>query len=62
MGLPSWPGDYFLKRVHLTDEGLLKLIQDWETWDFGDNQHERKEQIRQRRLALLYSELDVRTS
>jgi hypothetical protein len=60
MGLPSWPGDYFLKRVHLTDEGLLKMIQDWETWDTYGNHA--KKTIKERRLSLLYSELDVRTS
>lgn len=60
MSLPDWPGDHALEKKYVTDRRLLELIVGWESWNTDDNHA--KEQIKARRLTLLYSELDHRTS
>jgi hypothetical protein len=60
MSLPAWPGDYHLGQKALKDRDLLELIIGWESWDTKSNHA--KEQIKVRRLTMLYSELDIRTS
>jgi hypothetical protein len=60
MPLPTWPGEYYLGKTYTKDHDLLEMISEWEAWD-TDGNHAKKT-IKERRLVLLYSELDVRTS